>query len=107
MMFEFTQVTQVDYFKSFSRVKSSQDEKVCFIQGNELKLVQVELLLFFRFKSIWTGFLVSAFKYIQTVLNKINIHFFHDKNMQPTECGMNTIHKLSTGHKKEFECMND
>ena len=34
------------YFKSFSLVKSTQDEKACFIKGNELKLTQVELLFF-------------------------------------------------------------
>ena len=40
------------YFKSFSRVKSTQDEKVRFILENELKLTQAELLSFFYFKSI-------------------------------------------------------
>ena len=46
MMFEFTQTTQVwvHYSKSFSRVKSTQDEKVRFIKGIELKLTQFELL---------------------------------------------------------------
>ena len=38
------------YFKSFSRVKSTQDEKARFIKGNELKLTQVELLSFLFFK---------------------------------------------------------
>ena len=37
------------HFKSFSRVKSTQDQKVHFIKGNELKLTRVELLLFFLF----------------------------------------------------------
>ena len=40
------------YFKSFGRVKSTQDEKVRFENGNELKLIQVELLSFFHFKSV-------------------------------------------------------
>ena len=49
MRFNFTQITQigVHHFKSFSRVKSIQDEIVCFIKRNELKLTQVELLSFF------------------------------------------------------------
>ena len=39
------------YFKSFSRVKSTQDEKVRFYWGNELKLSYDELLSLFHFKS--------------------------------------------------------
>ena len=39
-------------FKLFSRVKSTQDEKVHFIKGIELKLIEMELLLFFYFKNI-------------------------------------------------------
>ena len=39
-------------FKSFSRVKSTQDEKMRFIKGKELKVTQIELLLFFIFKRI-------------------------------------------------------
>ena len=35
------------HIKSFTRVKSTQNEKVCFIIANELKLTQVELLSFF------------------------------------------------------------
>ena len=35
------------HFKSFSRVKSTQDEKVRFIKGDESKLTQTELLSFF------------------------------------------------------------
>ena len=38
-------------FKSFVREKSTQDEKMCFIKGNELKLTQVRLLSFFIIKS--------------------------------------------------------
>ena len=55
MRLELTQVTQVwaHNFKSFSRVKQVQDEKVSFIEGNELKLIQVELFLFFYFKSVY------------------------------------------------------
>ena len=34
------------HFKSFRRVKSTQDEKVHFIKGNELKLTQIQLILF-------------------------------------------------------------
>ena len=43
MSFEFTKITQVlvHYFKYFSRVKFTQDEKVPFLK-NELKLTQVE-----------------------------------------------------------------
>ena len=37
--------------KSFIQVKSTQEEKVHFIKGNELKLTQVQLLSFF-FKSV-------------------------------------------------------
>ena len=40
------------HFKSFSRIKPTQDEKVRFIKRNELKLIQVELLSFFIFKSV-------------------------------------------------------
>ena len=39
------------FLKSFNREKSTQDEKVHFIKGNELKLTQVELSSFF-FKSV-------------------------------------------------------
>ena len=54
MRFEFTQITQVwvHYFKSFSRVLSTQDEKAHFLLVNELILTQVELLSFFHFKSV-------------------------------------------------------
>ena len=54
MKFELTQVTQVwvQYFKSFGRVKSTQDEKMRFFSGNEL-------LLFFHFKSAE----ISTFKH--------------------------------------------
>ena len=57
MRFEFSQITQfsVHYFKSFSRVKSTQDEKVHFIHKNELKLAQIELFSFFYFKSVHTS----------------------------------------------------
>ena len=40
------------FFKWFSRQKSTEDEKVRFIKGNELKVTQVELLSFFIFKSV-------------------------------------------------------
>ena len=40
------------HFKSLSRLKSTQDEKVRFIKGNVLKITQVELLPFFTFKSV-------------------------------------------------------
>ena len=51
---EFTQTIQVweHYFKSFSRVKSTQDGKMRFIKRNELKLVQVDLFSFFLFKRV-------------------------------------------------------
>ena len=39
-------------FKSFSRVKPTQDNKVRFIKGIELNLTQVELFSFFIFKSV-------------------------------------------------------
>ena len=49
MRFEFAQITHIlmHHFKSFSRIKSTQDEKVHSIKGNELKLTQFELLSFF------------------------------------------------------------
>ena len=49
MKFEFTDVTQVrvQYFKSFNRIKSTENKKVRFILGNQLKLIQVELYSFF------------------------------------------------------------
>ena len=52
MKFKFTEITQVwvHYFKSFSRLKSTQDEKVHYFYGNKLKLTQVELLSFFYIK---------------------------------------------------------
>ena len=37
------------HIKSFTRVKSTQNEKVRFIKGNESKLTQVELLSFYFF----------------------------------------------------------
>ena len=37
----------IHHFKSFSQVMSTRDEKVRFIKGNEIKLTQVDLLLFF------------------------------------------------------------
>ena len=40
------------YFKSFNGVQSTQDEKVRFIKGNELKLSEVELFSFLFFKSV-------------------------------------------------------
>ena len=40
------------FLKSLSREKSTQDEKMRFIQRNVLKLTQVELLSFFSFKSV-------------------------------------------------------
>ena len=54
MRLEFTQKTEVsvNFLKSLSREKSTQDVKMCFINGNELKLTQVELILFFIFKSV-------------------------------------------------------
>ena len=39
------------FFKWFSEEKITQDEKICFIEGNESKVTQVELLLFFTFKN--------------------------------------------------------
>ena len=39
------------YFKSFSRVNSTQDEKVYFYLENELKLTHDELLSLIHFKS--------------------------------------------------------
>ena len=40
------------FSKMLSQEKSSQDEKVSFIKGNELKLTQFELLSFFIFKNV-------------------------------------------------------
>ena len=45
----------MQYFKSFSREKSTQDEKGCLIKGNDLKVAQVELLSFFIFKGLIFG----------------------------------------------------
>ena len=36
-----------------SRVKSTQDEKVRFMKGKQLKVTQVEFILFFIFKSVY------------------------------------------------------
>ena len=54
MNFQFTQITQawVHYFKLFSRVKSTQNEKVRFTKGNELKVTQIELYPFFIFNRV-------------------------------------------------------
>ena len=40
------------FFNIAYRGKSTQDEKVRFIKGNESKLIQVELLSFFIFKNV-------------------------------------------------------
>ena len=51
MRFEFAQITHIlmHHFKSFSRIKSTQDEKVRFVKGNELILSHSELIsLFFK-----------------------------------------------------------
>ena len=55
MRSEFTQITQIRVhpFNSFSRAKSTENEMVRFIQGNELRLTQVELLSFFYFKNVY------------------------------------------------------
>ena len=51
------------YFKLFNRVKSIQNEKVIrFIKKNKLKLIQVELLSFFHFKSVD---MKSSFMYLR------------------------------------------
>ena len=54
MRFEFIQLTRVraHIFKLFNRVKSIQDEKVRFIQENELKLIKLSSFHFFFFKSV-------------------------------------------------------
>ena len=54
MSFDFTHVTEVlsALFKTISREKSTQDAKMSFFLGNELKLTQVELLSFFYFKNV-------------------------------------------------------
>ena len=46
MTLELIQKTQVlvPYFNTFIRIKSTQDEKVRFIKGNELKVTHVHLL---------------------------------------------------------------
>ena len=49
------------YFKLFIRVKSTQDEKMRFFLGNQLKLTQVELLSFFYFKSVQLEITADAF----------------------------------------------
>ena len=41
----------MQYFKPFSRVKPFQDEKLRFLEVNELNLTQVELFSFFHFMS--------------------------------------------------------
>ena len=48
----------MNYFKSFNREKSTQDEKKSFIKGKELKVTQVQLFpsLFLRF--LYADFLV-------------------------------------------------
>ena len=42
----------MQYFKSLSQIKATQDENVHFFYGNELKLSLVELHSFFLFKSV-------------------------------------------------------
>ena len=46
------------FFKSLSREKSTQHEKVRFIKRNKLKLTQVELLSFLIFKNVNEGILL-------------------------------------------------
>ena len=62
MRFEFT---QMNCFKSFSEVKSTQEERVRFIKGNDLKETQIELLSFFVFE------LIPLIK-----LQKFQVYFF-------------------------------
>ena len=50
------------FIKSRSREKLTQDEKVYFFKGNELKITHVELLPFFIFKCVtFWGSVYSAF----------------------------------------------
>ena len=46
MRFDFTQkiLTLVHLFKSFTRLKSPEDEKGRFIKGNEVKLTEVFII---------------------------------------------------------------
>ena len=60
------------YFKSLSRVKSTQDVKMSFNQGNELKLTQVELLSFFYFKNT----LSESTQLFLNHIDKLNIKLF-------------------------------
>ena len=60
---------RVHPFKSFNREKSTQDEKVRFIKGNELKLTRVNFLLYFIKKSglnpnpsIWSSIACTVYK---------------------------------------------
>ena len=59
-------------FKSFSRVKSIQDQKVHLIEENELKLTQVELLSCFYFKSVYLYHMEMLVETFNKVM--INIH---------------------------------
>ena len=41
------------FLKSFSRQKSTQDGNMRFTKGNELKITQDEVMLFFMFKIVF------------------------------------------------------
>ena len=73
-MFEFTQVTQVwdKFFKLLIRRKSTQDEKVCLIKGNKLKLAQFEFLSFF------------FYKIVRWLFDNLIIQIFHPENFITT-----------------------
>ena len=62
------------FFKSLSREKSTQDEKVRFIKRNELKENQVELHSFFIFKS------ENELEKIYFVISKLNPFKMFDKH---------------------------
>ena len=55
----------------------------------------------------WIDISVTAFYYIQTALNIMKGTFIFDvtKNMQPIEYGINSIHNMPTGAKKNKQDM--
>ena len=56
------------FFKRlFNREKSTQDEKVCFIKGNELKVTQIELFSFFIFENVFVCLLFSSIPCFNTL----------------------------------------
>ena len=78
LKFEFAQITQIwiYYLKSFSRVKSTQEEKALCFPRNELKLTLIELFSLFHSKSehfcLYAAFLPNFYALWRFVFNHLN-----------------------------------